>query len=181
MIIGHVRLKSCGIQSHENTHPFEINNWVFAHNGTVSSIMSMEEFKLKRFKPIGKTDSEFAFCYLLERLEDERNPKIVEDILKKEAHNIKTKSGGRFNFILSDGEYLYAYGDDSLYYVERKFPFNSIVLKDDEYEVDLKDIKDPKEEVIIIATEPLTINEYWKRIIGLKIFKDGKEVVLNYE
>ena len=50
-IIGHVRFISCGSQSHLNTHPFKINNWAFAHNGTVSGIMEDLQFALTAFKP----------------------------------------------------------------------------------------------------------------------------------
>ncbi|MEM5777978.1 MAG: class II glutamine amidotransferase, partial [Candidatus Aenigmatarchaeota archaeon] len=65
IIIGHVRLVSCGNSSHQNTHPFKIDNWLFAHNGTVTEIKNKP---LNRFKPEGETDSEYAFCYLLEKL-----------------------------------------------------------------------------------------------------------------
>lgn len=164
IIIGHVRLASCGNLCHENTHPFVINNWAFAHNGTV---LEIKDFPLKRYLPKGKTDSEHAFCYLLERIEESHSNK--EKILKDEAEKIRKM--GRFNFLLSNGKILYAYGDDALYYVERKSPFSFARLKDDDYEVHLSDIKAPNEKAVIVATEPLTTNEDWIKIYGLKIFE----------
>jgi predicted glutamine amidotransferase len=61
-IIGHVRLASCGNKTHLNTHPFTKKNWVFAHNGTVTAIKSLPEFRLQ-INPEGETDSEHAFLY----------------------------------------------------------------------------------------------------------------------
>jgi glutamine amidotransferase len=174
IIIGHVRSMSCGKQSHPNTHPFQIGKWVFAHNGTVKEIMKLKEFKLTKFKPEGDTDSEYAFCYLIEKIDKENNPEKIKEILKFEAEKIKKY--GAFNFVLSDGEILYAYGDNSLYYVKRKAPFQEVTLKDDQYTIHLAEIKSPDEEAILIATEPFTINEQWQKFSGLKIFKSGKEL-----
>ncbi len=170
IIIGHVRLASCGEKIHKNTHPFIIENRVFAHNGTVKDVKNDKNFFLVNLKPEGDTDSEYAFCYLLEKIK--LNPSEEIQIIKNEADKIKKY--GKFNFLMSDGKMLYAYGDDSLYYVQRKSPFESVRLKDDQYEVNLSEIKDPDEEAVIIATEPLTVNENWIKISGLKIFKDGK-------
>jgi predicted glutamine amidotransferase len=171
IIIGYVRLASCGSISHKNTHPFTKENYIFAHNGTVSAIKNHSDFKLKTIKPEGETDSEYAFCYILEKIK-ESPYKNIKEILQEEAEKIKKY--GRFNFLFSDGVALYAYGDDSLYFCERKFPFGYVKLRDDQYEIDLGEIKAPDEKAIIIATEPLTENEEWIKIFGLKAFKDGE-------
>lgn len=174
IIIGHVRLASCGKDNHLNTHPFEINKWVFAHNGTVSDIMENGEFLLTSLKPIGKTDSEYAFCYLLEKIRDRLNIKEIFEVLKSEANKIKDY--GKFNFLLSNGEVLFAHGDNSLYYVQRKTPFQEVTLKDEKFTINLAEIKAPDEKAILIATEPLTTNESWIKFSGVKIFKDGEEI-----
>lgn len=169
IIIGHVRLASCGKQVHHNTHPFSISNWTFAHNGTVTKVKTLA---LHKFKPEGETDSEYAFCYLLEQIQGISFPELV-DILENESKKIREY--GNFNFLMSDGKKLFAYGDDRLYYVKRKAPFEFVRLKDDQYEVHLAEIKAPNEKAIIVATEPLTENEKWERIFGLKIFENGEE------
>ncbi len=171
VIIGHVRLASCGAQTHENTHPFQRGKWFFAHNGTVRKI---KNYKLNKYKPEGETDTEYAFCYLLERIEEVPN-QSVEAILKREAEKIQER--GVFNFLMSDGEKLYAFGDTSLYYAHRKAPFPSVQLCDDGYEVDLKEIKKEGEEAIIIAPKPLTTEEKWIPIKGLKVFENSREIV----
>ncbi len=176
IIIGHVRLASCGNRSHRNTHPFSKEGWVFAHNGTVSRIKNMPEFTLEYFTLEGETDSEYAFLYLLEKIKELSDLNRIFNLLNEESRKIKKY--GRFNFLLSNGEVLFAFGDDSLYFVLRRSPFQEVKLRDEGLSIHLKEIKDPDEKAVLIATEPLTENENWQKIAGLKVFKDGKEVVL---
>jgi glutamine amidotransferase len=69
LAIGHVRRRTRGATTLANTHPFvrELwgRHWVFAHNGTLRAV---RRYKLGQFHPIGTTDSEHAYCFLLERL-----------------------------------------------------------------------------------------------------------------
>src|SRR5215475_15633302 len=71
LAIAHVRKKTRGKVSLANTHPFVRELWgksfVFAHNGTVKNA---RRHRLGRFRPIGETDSEHAFCALLAGLDD---------------------------------------------------------------------------------------------------------------
>lgn len=174
IIIGHVRLASCGSRIHLNTHPFQIDGWVFAHNGTVDQIMKTSEFELRTIKPSGQTDSEYAFCYLLEKIGNNSEIKKIIEILKREAQKIKQY--GNFNFLLSNGEVLIAHGDNSLYFVQRKAPFQEVTLSDDNFTVNLAEIKAPDEKAILVATEPLTTNESWKKFSGIKVFMNGEEI-----
>jgi len=173
VIIGHVRRASCGDKVHENTHPFGQDRWSFAHNGTVTKI---KNWKLNNFQPKGKTDSEYAFCYLLDKIYDLNDLEKISLVLESEACKISLL--GKFNFLLTDGEILFAFGDDELYFTERKSPFQFVTLKDTEYSLHLADIKAPDEVAIIVATEPLTKEEKWNKINGLKIFKDGEVVTV---
>lgn len=178
IIIGHVRFATCGGPNHKNTHPFVKDNWSFAHNGTVIEIKYRP---LNKFKPEGETDSEYAFCYLLDRIHDKNDIKEIIKILEKEASEI-IKLGNKkvkFNFLLSDGNYLFAYGHTSLYFVKRESPFPTVTLKYSKYKLNLNEIKSPDEKAIIIATEPLTKEENWQKFEGLKLFKDGEEIKIN--
>ena len=76
--------------------------------------------------------------------------------------------------MISDGDNLYAYGDNSLFYVVRKSPFAFATLRDDQYTLDLNEVKAPDEKAIIVATEPLTTNENWQSIEGLRVFRNGE-------
>lgn len=69
-VVAHVRHATRGAISLANTQPFarELAGCmhVFAHNGTLAGIVDQERDR-RRFKSIGETDSESAFCELLER------------------------------------------------------------------------------------------------------------------
>src|SRR5688572_13276094 len=71
LAIAHVRKRTRGPVNLANTHPFVRELWgrhfTFAHNGTVRGVRQRAE--PGRFKPIGTTDSEHAFCALMNRLE----------------------------------------------------------------------------------------------------------------
>ncbi|MBN2077476.1 MAG: class II glutamine amidotransferase [Spirochaetes bacterium] len=166
IVIGHVRLATCGNHTHPNTHPFALGKWAFAHNGTVEGIMGHPDFRLARRFPKGGTDSEYAFCRLVEAIEEAGG--APEEAIAREAARIRAH--GRFNFLLSDGKRLYAHGHDSLFCAERSAPFPGVRLVDDGYEADLAEIKARDERAVIIATEPLTEGEEWTRIEGLRVF-----------
>ncbi len=71
IFVAHVRRSSQGGVSYRNTHPFsrelQGREYVFAHNGTLKEYKN--SLNLGRFQPLGQTDSEYAFCYLLAQLE----------------------------------------------------------------------------------------------------------------
>jgi glutamine amidotransferase len=146
-----------------NTHPFtaEIDDrrWVFAHNGTVRAV---KDWPLKGPVPAGDTDSEHAFCYLLHEIKDCR-----EEDLSKKIKSIadKMRQVGNFNFLLSDGNTLWAYADQSLYYTERIPPHGGelVRLKDDGYSISLGEVKAPNERAILFATKPLS-DENWTQM-----------------
>lgn len=65
IVISHVRWASKGEVAYRNTHPFvrELfgKEWSFAHNGTLNSLP-----RPKFYEPVGETDSERAFCIIME-------------------------------------------------------------------------------------------------------------------
>src|SRR5512135_3487517 len=71
LLISHVRHALGGALTLANTQPFvrELGGraHVFAHNGFLKGIEDRLD-RVGRFRPIGETDSETAFCLLLERL-----------------------------------------------------------------------------------------------------------------
>jgi glutamine amidotransferase len=72
LVLSHIRLATQGEAALHNTQPFqrELSGraHVFAHNGDLVGIHDECHLETNRFKPIGDTDSELAFCCLLERL-----------------------------------------------------------------------------------------------------------------
>ncbi|MEO1161731.1 MAG: class II glutamine amidotransferase [Pseudomonadota bacterium] len=71
-VIAHVRLATVGSPALRNTHPFRRalgrRVHVFAHNGTLEGLHDDHADTELHHEPVGDTDSELAFCLLLERL-----------------------------------------------------------------------------------------------------------------
>ncbi len=69
--VGHVRLASAGGVSLENTHPFEIDGRLFAHNGGVGDLGVLEEHLGDDLAVVrGETDSERVFALLTRDIRD---------------------------------------------------------------------------------------------------------------
>jgi glutamine amidotransferase len=165
LAVGHVRRKTRGHVMLANTHPFvrELwgRHWVFAHNGTLPRVRRR---KFGKFHPIGTTDSEHAFCYLLEALRAgfPDYPTRVTDLWKAVAEvGGELGNDGTFNFLLGDGRHLYARCATRLCYIIRKAPFGLAALADDDVRIDFSTVTTPRDRVAVVATAPLTKNETW--------------------
>jgi predicted glutamine amidotransferase len=165
LAIAHVRRMTRGAIGLANTHPFVRELWgrhfVFAHNGTVKKA---KQLKLGRFKPIGDTDSEHAFCALLGALEHEFKdyPRSQTDYAAAVARYAgKIGKDGTFNMLLGDGKQLFARCSTKLHYIVRKAPFKQATLADEELTVDFSSVTTPNDRVAVIATMPLTRDEVW--------------------
>ena len=119
LVLSHIRLATQGDPALRNTQPFQRElggrAHVFAHNGDLADIRETCILESDRFTPIGDTDSEFAFCCLLERLEklwDRAPGKLpsVESRLETVARFAALlRPLGPFNFIYSDGDALFVH------------------------------------------------------------------------
>jgi predicted glutamine amidotransferase len=118
--IAHVRYATAGEPSYENTHPFtrELGgrNHVFAHNGSFGPIERHVALPGGGFRPIGQTDSEYAFCVLLEQLRslwrDGDSPPALDDKVAVIAGiAARLRELGPANFLYSDGDTLIAHAD----------------------------------------------------------------------
>lgn len=165
LAVAHVRRRTRGKIALENTHPFVRELWgrsfVFAHNGTLRRV---RRHRLGRFLPIGTTDSEHAFCVLLDRLSRRfaRPPTPRERLWRAVAEfGGELGAGGTFNFLLADGEHLYARCATKLAHVARRAPFGRATLADDDVRVDFAEVTTPRDRVAIVSTVPLTRDEAW--------------------
>jgi glutamine amidotransferase len=164
-VIAHIRRATQGAVALANCHPFmrELwgQYWVFAHNGDLKDFYPQLN---GYYRPVGATDSERAFCYILEHLRQEfsaapLNSARLYPLLTKLAREVH--GYGRFNFLLSNGEVLYAYCYDDLSYVLRRPPFTTAHLVDQDVTVDFSTVAGRDDKVVIIATKPLTDDESW--------------------
>jgi glutamine amidotransferase len=165
LAIAHVRKRTRGPVNLANTHPFVRELWgrhfTFAHNGTVRGVKKQP---LGRFRPIGTTDSEHAFCAVMNHL-DRSFPKGYPEpsALAKAVARVGRDLGerGTFNFLLADGRQLFARCATKLCYIVRKAPFAKATLADDDLSIDFSTVTTPRDRVAIIATAPLTRDEQW--------------------
>ena len=83
---------------------------------------------------------------------------------------------GPFNFLLSNGDCLFAHRTSELHYIIRKSPFPVAHLSDQDVVVDFSEVTTPNDRVALIVTEPLTDNETWTPLpVGrVVLFVDGE-------
>lgn len=124
LAIAHVRKANPPTeQTAANTHPFLRaccgRDWVFAHNGKVPTLLEPGGCcQPQSSHPGGTTDSEVAFCFLLEEIAVVVAHNAADDAqwLETVRHlSAAIARYGRFNFLLSDGRLLIAYGHDHLH------------------------------------------------------------------
>jgi glutamine amidotransferase len=166
LIVAHVRKANPPTDRNEaNTHPFLRDccgrSWVFAHNGKVATLLEPQGCCQPRASVVlGDTDSERAFCFLLEEIAgvvaagEAGEVSWVETVAKLGA---LIATYGRFNFLLSDGDLLLAYGHDRLHLLTQRADRYSRTL---------------------IATEPLTPDAWEPFAPGeLRVFRFGEQII----
>ena len=178
-VIAHIRKATQGQVALENCHPFVREMWgrywVFAHNGDLKGFDPVLDGP---YRPVGTTDSERAFCFLMQQLRErfgDTAPAMpalraaIADLVAVIARH------GTFNMMLSDGTALFAHCSTKLCYVVRQYPFAAACLADEDLSVDFSQVTTPNDRVAIIVTTPLTTNEAWTEFAPgeLKVFVDG--------
>jgi len=178
-VIAHIRKATQGVVSLANCHPFvrELwgRYWVMAHNGDLKNYHPRLH---AGFKPVGNTDSERAFCWLMQELAKSHAdvPTVPELTLTLRELMPQIAAHGTFNCLLSNGEALWAHASTDLHYVTREHPFGQASLRDDDLSVNFADQAQPGDRVAVVATLPLTTNEVWTPITSgaLRVFVNGQ-------
>lgn len=180
-VIAHIRKATQGQVALQNTHPFQRElwgrYWVFAHNGDLKGYAPRLH---AGFRPVGDTDSERAFCWLMQELAkahaslppiDELSTTLRELVPQAAAH-------GTFNFMLSNGQALWAHCSTKLSWLVREHPFRAARLADEDLSVDFAAVTTPQDRVAVIVTEPLTRDEPWTALQPgeLAVFRDGVRI-----
>ena len=178
-VIAHIRKATQGEVSLENCHPFvrELwgRYWVFAHNGDLKDFAPLLHGS---FRPVGTTDSELAFCWMLQEMNKSHAGVPSEAELTHTLRDLAQRIAkhGTFNFLLSNGQALWAHASTKLHYVLRQHPFSEVQLKDEDLSVDLSQLNCPEDRQAIVVTEPLTSNEAWVAMSSgeLQVFIGGQ-------
>jgi glutamine amidotransferase len=164
--LAHIRKATQGVVAVENCHPFHRSwrgqDWVFAHNGDIKTTIESEG----PYQPIGNTDSEAAFCWILNQLDQHvsrgADGHALFPLLSSYSQTLASQ--GIFNCLISNGEWLYAYCGTRLHTITRRAPFAKATLADDDLTVDFSALTTVHDVVTIISTEPLTNNEQWRQL-----------------
>jgi glutamine amidotransferase len=189
--IAHIRKATKGLVTLDNTHPFNRyhagREYVFAHNGSLSKPKRLTRLY---FKPIGDTDSERAFCYLLTQLRRCEIKRVWRDdgnwygdvdfqVILKILHEINARAAGSFNCLFSDGEYLFAYRDlqeaRNLFWMQyHEYPQSNSTRKNLITKKSAIGLADTLQG-FIIATQPVMKGD-WQPFTGgqLMVFKHGE-------
>mgnify|MGYP000082406179 CR=1 FL=1 len=155
LVIAHVRkARHPPVPGFLNTHPFAHaccgQEWVFAHNGLVPVVAGCAA----ACHPKGETDSEVAFCRLLAGIAGDYDSLDHGHWIARLAQVAsEIASSGKFNFLLSDGHLLVAYGHDRLHYLEKS---SGRVL------------------LAMVSTQPITDDDWREFAPGeLRVYRDG--------
>jgi glutamine amidotransferase len=184
VVIAHVRKATMGEVALQNCHPFvrELwgRYWVFAHNGDLKGYAPRLH---GAYRPVGGTDSELAFCWLMQELAKAHAsvPTIAELSCTLRELLPRPAAHGTFNMLLSNGQALWAHGTTKLYSVQRRHPFTATRLADEDLSVDFAAHTTPQDRVAIVATEPLTRDEDWSAFSPgeLRVFCGGVQQPLD--
>lgn len=186
-VVSHIRRATQGANTLANTHPFmrELwgEYWVFAHNGQLNlSNLNKVTGQTRCFAPVGTTDSEMAFCYILNQLQTRFANKPADDELFPALNELcqELSECGLFNCLISNGDWQLCFANTLLFYITRQAPFGTAHLIDIEHAIDFGDVTTPNDVVTMFATLPLTENETWHQLYTNEclIFKEG---VISYQ
>ncbi len=181
-VICHIRRANRGRVALENTHPFirELwgQYWTYAHNGQLKGI---KRWPLDYYKPVGTTDSEHAFCWMLDQLRARWPKPPAYPALCRMIRDMSARLNGLgvFNLLLSDGRSLFAHCSTNLAWLTRRHPFGNATLIDADLTVDFAQETTANDIVTVIATRPLTRNETWTVMEPgtMTVFREGLVVV----
>lgn len=176
IVIAHVRTATVGSRAYRNTQPFirELSGrtHMFAHNGWLPALVKGARNPGRRFHPVGDTDSEEAFCDLLEKMTPvwqggDGIPALDARLSIVSGFAAEMRSLGPANFLYSDGDVLFAHGHrrkqaatlqvepPGLVYLQRACPHAERTA-----EISGLSIHSPDQSVALVASVPLN-NEPW--------------------
>ena len=173
----HIRRATRGPVSVRNCQPFarELGGvWhCFAHNGDLQDIFGDPGLRPQRFRPVGETDSEVAFCALMDLLAPiwsraDGVPPLDERVRVVAGFAARLRELGPANFLYCDGDALFAHGDrrhqedgtiraPGLWRLARRCPAGTGLQADGLRMVP----KEHDQEVVLLASVPLTA-EGWQ-------------------
>jgi transglutaminase-like putative cysteine protease/predicted glutamine amidotransferase len=174
--------------THLETQPFSRSfagqDWVFMHNGDLNKrLLTKLSFNHSLFlEPLGRTDSEMAFCYLLGKVQDcgartlgEIDPKTILSWCRD------LDALGSADMILSDGitvmTFYGSHSEKALYYKRIKPPHGNDGFESDAASFKLNNPRDTFRTALVFHSSPFK-HEEWTAMQGgqLLIVRRGQVV-----
>jgi len=193
LFMAHIRHANVGKISLPNTHPFSRelggNMHTFAHNGYLQNLETHSAMALERFRRVGETDSEWAFCALLDRLcelwmADTRIPELADRFSVIATFASEIRQLGIANFIYSDGDAMFVHAHQrrqsdgevrapGLWLYEQTCPGGSEKVRGGGVK-----ITSPEQTIIMAASVPLTEDRWEPMESGSLVALKNGEVLL---
>ena len=188
-VVAHIRKATQGDALRlENCHPFTRElwgrHWLFAHNGDLKDYSPALS---GHYLSVGNTDSELAFCDVMQALRAVSPPKGSSNALPCSPDRIfdalcevtqRIAQHGVFNFLLSNGQSMFAHCSTRLWTLVRQWPFSNAQLVDTDLSMDFAQTNAASDRLCIIATQPLTRNEDWQQLdAGQLLWIEGGHIV----
>ena len=178
-VLAHIRQATFGPVKLKNSQPFtrELGGrmHVFAHNGDLPEVEILRRSAGHCFRPVGDSDSEHAFCLLMERLRPVWSghdaPPLADRVAGVAGFAREISPLGPANFIYSDSDYLYVYAhkrtqptDNEMRAPGLYFLCRTCVSRNPELRslggISIAGHEGPQQEVFLAASVPLT-EERW--------------------
>lgn len=167
IVLGHIRRATRGRLTMKNCQPFarELGGrmHVFAHNGDLDIGALRAKLPLGGFRPVGDTDSEYAFCALLEQLRAHwlrgGVPALGQrrDLVAGFAAAIRPL--GPANFMYADGDAIFIHG-------HKRFHGDGAGPRPPGLHVLCRRcaLRDAQQDVTLTASVPLTAEAGWRAL-----------------
>lgn len=180
LVLSHIRRATQGAQALRNSQPFtrELGGAMhaFAHNGHLDGQVLQQRLPLGLYRPIGETDSEYAFCALLERLRGlwlgaRKMPPLEDRLEIVAAFAAEIRKLGPANFLYADGDALFAHGHRRMHDDAIKPPGLQVLCRHCAAHAEpmrtdglALDAAGGEQHVVLVASVPLTAEAGWKAL-----------------
>jgi len=179
LVVSHTRKATQGANTLANTQPFarELGGHlhVFAHNGDLDGARLRASHALGAWRPLGDTDSEYAFCALLARLapawRDGALPTVETRLALFAGFVAELRTLGPANVLYADGDALFAHGHRRTHAEGIRPPGLHVLCRTcagetgrfDAEGLSIESAGGPQE-VALVASVPLTPGEPWRAL-----------------
>lgn len=179
LVMSHIRKATQGALTLANSQPFtrELGGrmHVFAHNGDLCSARLRSSYSLGAYRPVGDTDSEYAFCALLGGLsrlwrEHGQTPALALRLALVSEFAASLRALGPANFLYVDGDALFVHSHKRTHADGIRPPGLHVLCRTCAGESGafategLQVASSGAQEVVLAASVPLTPGEPWRAL-----------------